>query len=112
MWTEFWDMHSGGSLKEKFHYCYIEASVKEAEIIFYNKFGHNPHRVSCTCCGSDYSVTEYKTLKNATELQMKDGRNKTLKEFEKRKDVLIIRKKDIKPEDKVGNLPVEGYVWM
>lgn len=66
MWTEFMDMHSGGGQKEKFAYCFIEAPEDEAKIIFYNRFGHNPERVTCTCCGEDYSISEYKTLEQAT----------------------------------------------
>ncbi len=65
-WTCFMDMHSGGSLKENWQYIYIEASEKEAKIIFYNRFGHNPHRVTCTCCGEDYSITESDDLGQAT----------------------------------------------
>ncbi|KKN26710.1 hypothetical protein LCGC14_0871900 [marine sediment metagenome] len=43
MWIQFWDMHSGGELKEKWHYIYIEAdSEQQAKVIFYNRFGHNP----------------------------------------------------------------------
>lgn len=66
MWTQFWDMHSGGSLKEKWHYIYIEAPEDEAIIIFYNRFGHNPRRVTCTCCGDDYSISEKKSLARLT----------------------------------------------
>lgn len=66
MWTEFWDMHSGGSQKEKWHHIYIEAPIEEAKIIFYNRFGHNPERVTCTCCGDDYSISEYESLEQAT----------------------------------------------
>ena len=67
MWTQFWDMHSGGRTKEgDYEKIYIEAPEAEAEIIFYNRFGHSPHRVSCTCCGSDYSVSESVSLEDAT----------------------------------------------
>ena len=67
MWTQFWDMHSGGGLKEKdFQYIYIEAPEEEAKVIFYNRFGHNPNRISCTCCGEDYSISEDKTLEGVT----------------------------------------------
>lgn len=59
-WTQFWDMHSGGPLKEKWQFIYIEAPKEEAKIIFYNRFGHNPERVTCTCCGEDYSISESK----------------------------------------------------
>lgn len=63
MWTLLWDMHSGGSQKEKWAKIYIEAPEEEAKIIFYNRFGHNPERVSCTCCGSDYSISSDEDLK-------------------------------------------------
>jgi len=66
MWTQFWDMHSGGGQKEKFAECYIEAPQAEAEVIFYNRFGHNPNRVTCTCCGNDYSISEEETLEQLT----------------------------------------------
>jgi hypothetical protein len=60
------DMHSGGGLKEKAQYIYIEAPEAEAKVIFYNKFGHNPDRVSCTCCGSDYSISSGEDLVQLT----------------------------------------------
>lgn len=64
MWVQFHDMHSGGSLKESpYGYIYIEApSEEEAEVIFYNRFGHNPSRVTCTCCGDDYSISHHESL--------------------------------------------------
>lgn len=65
-WTQFMDMHSGGPQKEQFAYCYIEAPEDEAKRVFYARFGHNPDRVSCTCCGSDYSISEYESLEQAT----------------------------------------------
>lgn len=66
-WTKFWDMHSGGSTKEPpFNKIYIEASEAEAKSIFYSRFGHNPERVTCTCCGEDYSIDEHATLGEAT----------------------------------------------
>lgn len=70
MWTSFMDMHSGGKLKEKkYKYIYIEAPKEEAIKIFYNRFGHNPDRVSCTCCGEDYSIDEKETLEQVTAFQ-------------------------------------------
>jgi hypothetical protein len=65
-WTQFHDMHSGGGQKEDFARLYIEAPEDEACRIFYAKFGHSPHRVTCTCCGEDYSVSEYDSLEQAT----------------------------------------------
>lgn len=66
-WTLFWDMHSGGGTKvEPYTKIYIEAPKDEAVNIFYNRFGRNPYRVTCTCCGEDYSVDESDTLENAS----------------------------------------------
>lgn len=61
------DMHSGGGCKEEpYEYIYIEASEDEAVIIFFNRFGHNPNRVSCTCCGEDYSIRSHDDLLQLT----------------------------------------------
>jgi len=66
-WTLFWDMHSGGSLKEPpYDKIYIEISREVAERVFQAKFGHNPNRVTCTCCGEDYSISDYDTLEEAS----------------------------------------------
>lgn len=95
-WTKFSDMHSGGGVKESpYETIYIEAPQKEAEIIFYNRFGHSALRVSCTCCGEDYSVYESEPPDQSTA-----------KEY-----VLVIRKEDIKSEERIGEVPESGYVW-
>lgn len=65
-WTHFMDMHSGGGLKEEWQHIFIEAPEAEAKVIFYHRFGHNPERVTCTCCGDDYSISESKSLEQAT----------------------------------------------
>ncbi len=65
-WTQFHDMHSGGGSKEKWDRVYIEAPKAEAVAVFFNRFGHNPSRVSCACCGEDYSITESESLGQAT----------------------------------------------
>jgi len=65
-WTRFMDMHSGGSSKEPQQYILIEAPEEEAKTIFYNRFRHNPERVTCTCCGEDYTIGEHPTLEDAT----------------------------------------------
>ena len=66
-WTLFWDMHSGGGTKEgNYNKIYIQAPEAEAMVIFYKRFGHNPYRVTCTCCGDDYSVTESKNFAQAS----------------------------------------------
>lgn len=66
MWTIFMDMHSGGRQKLDWPYIYIEASKEEAMSVFYSKFGRSPERVTCTCCGEDYSIDESETLEQAT----------------------------------------------
>ncbi len=130
-WTQFWDMHSGGGTKEEpYEKIYIEAPETEAKVIFYNKFGHNPERVSCTCCGEDYSISESVSLEQASayhrncrydekvkgyveEPDNKYGEKKliTIAEYSKQKDVLVVYAKDIKETERVGEVPEEGYVW-
>lgn len=153
MWTQFWDMNSGGWQKEDWSQIYIEAPEEEAKVIFYNRFGHNPERITCTCCGEDYSIDEYKTLTEATayhrgcdssyfrpdgtecsqdeawvfgkgtkpgyswgyvERGDKSGYNKykTLDEFLKSDDILVIYANDIKDDEREGYVPQQGYVWM
>jgi len=138
MWTQFWDMHSGGGLKEKWHYIYIEATKEEAKVIFYNRFGHNPERVTCTCCGPDYSISEEKNLSRLTAYHrnckfVKNKKQKggghyiekqdekklkrnasyeTPEQYSKREDVLIIPASKIKKTERTGEVPQEGYVWV
>ena len=123
-WTHFYDMHSGGETKEPpYGHIYIEAPEEEAVIIFYNRFGHNPHRVTCTCCGNDYSISESESLAQATGHQrgcraLETPRNEngrygyqTLDEYRKNTYVLFIYDKDIKPEERTGEVPEQGYIW-
>lgn len=157
MWTQFWDMNSGGGRKEKWDCIYIEAPLNEAKTIFYNRFGHNPNRVTCTCCGEDYSIEENKSLAQLTGFHrglrsveakrdpvtglynnsdpniryLEDGeeppegysvsdfgrfgdreRARTLEEYEHDPKVLIIRASDIKPEERKGAVPAQGYIWV
>ena len=152
-WTIFWDMHSGGGTKEEpYDEIYIETPEDEAKIIFYNRFGHNPERVSCTCCGDDYSIDESESLEQASGyhrrckyVYKKDGKiipdsegwvrgkgvvdgvwsgyieeadnekswqtYQPLEEYVKNPNVLVIYAKDIKPEEREGDVPQQGYVW-
>lgn len=176
MWTRFMDMHSGGGTKENgFDFIFIEAPEHEARLIFYNRFGHNPERVSCTCCGDDYSISEHESLeqisgydrhcayvyfKNGVEMPVapkwniksrsygsgvtsgyverqcesvrqyvrgaedptvwenylnnegKNSRYQSLKQFRKRKDVLIVNAADIKDSERKGSVPQQGYVYI
>lgn len=117
MWTRFMDMHSGGGSKEQYDEIYIEAAEDTAKLIFYNHFGHNPERVTCTCCGNDYSISEYETLEEATEYDRDHGYgekryHETLEQHVHRPEVLVIFAKDFKPEWLIGSIPRQGYVWV
>lgn len=114
MWTHFWDMNSGGDTKEKWPHIFIEAPEAEARIIFYNRFGHNPDRVTCTCCGADYAVSEYPTLEKATKFQRQrygDRAPQALDAYIASDDVYVIYARDIKPSERTGTVPEQGYVW-
>lgn len=113
-WTRFMDMHSGGSTKvvirkQAIEYIYIEAPENEARVIFYNRFGHNPSRVTCTCCGEDYSVSEEQTLELATAFERGcKGRfhdYTPLADYIAKKDVLVIRAEEITPAERSGDVP-------
>lgn len=85
MWTHFMDMHSGGGQKLDWAHIFIEAPEAEAKVIFYNRFKRNPERVTCTCCGEDYSISESADLAQATAFErgcdyayvLPDGTEKT-----------------------------------
>lgn len=132
MWTRFHDMHSGGSQKEDWGRIYIEAPMEEAIVIFYNRFGHNPERVTCTCCGEDYSISEHESLAQLTAFDrncewtggkfIENPKNEHYTSLEKyietgktycyrEINTLFIFNKDIKPEERTGDVPQQGYVW-
>lgn len=179
MWTQFWDMHSGGGTKvvrlpdgsfidgnrftdqgQPIDRIYIEAPEDEAKVIFYNRFGHNPERVSCTCCGEDYSISSGENLAQVTgyhrncraletprdknglfkppddqwfkehyylepedeteavrrgyavDTRFSRGGYQTLEDYMNNNDVLFIPAMHIKPEERKGEVPEQGYVWM
>lgn len=131
MWTRFMDMHSGGGLKENWQYIYIEAPYDEACSVFYSRFGHSPHRVTCTCCGPDYSVDESEDLAQATGYNRNcaydsdakkyieklrkpayGGTYMTVEEYLQHNDVKLIRKEEIEPHEKRAEIPEQGYVWV
>lgn len=91
MWTEFYDMYSGGNAKEKWTRIFIEAREDDALAIFYNRFGHNPYRVTCTCCGPDYSIHECETIERYIQMD----------------NVLIIPASEIKPEERVSDIGLD-----
>ncbi len=109
--TMFSDAYSGGGTKEKWELIIIEAPEEEAKIIFYNRFGHSPNRVSCTCCGEDYSIYHFKTLGEIYKAQWKVTGD-SLKEFLKNPKVCLIKSSEIKKEERVGEVPAQGYVWV
>lgn len=113
-WTHFYDMHSGGDCKEPpYQHIYIEASEAEARVIFYNRFGHSPDRVTCTCCGEDYSLAEKPTLEEVSSYWRKEhGNRQSVQEHIESEIVLAIAAEDIKPEERSGDVPAQGYVWM
>jgi len=114
-------MYSGGSAQEEpYSKIYIEASRKEAKVIFRNRFGHDPDRVTCSCCGEDYSIYEYETLEACSAYYRNCRWSKTeekyieeadtaynknrkvipIEEYVRKPDVLVIRKEEIKPEER------------
>lgn len=130
-WTQFEDMHSGGDTKEEpFQYIYIESPLDEAVRIFYNRFGHNPYRVTCSCCGADYSTRESETLEQATAHNRGCARSNvfrqwgqrtdnkpwrpcmTLDDYRLKTDVLVIPAAEIMDSERHGDVPAQGYVWM
>ncbi len=128
-WTSFWDMNSGGGQKELFDKVYIEAPEAEAKVIFYNKFGHNPERVSCTCCGADYSIDESDDFAQASGyargceydndkyVEKKCTRYSfsrdymTVEEYMTLPNIKVIPASEIGDDDRKGEVPKQGYVW-
>jgi hypothetical protein len=129
IWTKFWDMHSGGGAKEDYELIYIEAPEEEAKVIFYNRFGHSPEKVTCTCCGQDYSIEDGE-LSQITGYH-RGCKNDGIKYIEERctrfgpaaftpledymkpgGHALFIKKEDIKDEERQGSVPKQGYVWV
>ena len=101
-------MHSGGGQKLDWAEIFIEADEPTARKYFEKRFGRDADNVTCECCGQDYSVSEAEGLDQitafgrgcgydySTHLYTEIDSSTTLEEFEKREDVLIIRKGDMK----------------
>lgn len=121
-WTRFMDMNSGGGQKENWAYIYIPADEAQAKIIFYNIFGHNPERVTCTCCGDDYFIESSDSFACATPWDrgcpyVGKGYDLakcevTIADYAARPTVLVVYPEQIKPEDTKGEVPSQGYVWV
>lgn len=127
-WTHFYDMNSGGGRKEDQAHIFIEAPEDEAVSVFYRRFRHNPHRVTCTCCGPDYSISEHEDLAQATGYERNceyvDGRyveerrekfahgpHMPLEVYVNKPDVLVIYAKEIEEGERHVDVPEQGYVW-
>ncbi|RTK99467.1 MAG: hypothetical protein EKK57_09425 [Proteobacteria bacterium] len=87
-WTFFWDMHSGGSLKLKWHYIIVNLPQGEAIRYFKDNFGRDPYNVTCDCCGEDYSIMDYSSFEEAAKFHLRKG--ELLDDFKDREDVLVI----------------------
>ena len=59
-------MHSGGGQKLDAELIIIEAPEEEAIRISQERFNRHPSHVTCTCCGDDFSISEWATLEEAT----------------------------------------------
>ena len=92
MWTHFGDMHSGGGQKLEWANIYIEAEEEEAKRIFYSRFERNPDRVTCTCCGPDYSICSEKTLGQLTAFHRGCLYDKTLEKYAEEQDTTSLQK--------------------
>ena len=117
VWTLFWDMHSGGDAKEPpYGKIYIEASKDKAEVIFYNRFGHNPNRVTCTCCGPDYTISEACPILESSRYHRRGfmGKDESIPlwAYEAKESVLFIRASEITDEEREGDIPFQGYMWV
>ena len=120
VWTLFWDMHGGGSTKvPPFDKIYIEAIKREATSVFYGRFGFDPNRTSCSCCGPDYSISEYNSFKKASSYQRNDvdsdwpsfGKIQSVYIYKKRDDVKVIPAKEIVDTERSYVIPESGWVW-
>jgi hypothetical protein len=157
-WTRFMDMHSGGGCKEApYEIILIEAPEEEAKIIFFNRFGHNPERVSCTCCGDDYSISSdedlsqltaydrncdhayfnaegdevpkseawvrgkglvsgcvyrYVERQNPLSASYSSGKHQALDQYLQKNIVQVIKAAAISDQERVGDIPAQGYVWV
>mgnify|MGYP000151949543 FL=1 len=101
VWTQFWDMYSGGRTKiGDFERIYIEAPEERAIEVFRERFGRDPNNVTCECCGEDYITTGSPTLEEATSFDRKElGKGLDLAEYLERNKstVLVIRASEIDP---------------
>lgn len=101
-WTVFNDMHGGGHLKvESYERIYINTARDPAMAVFRDRFGQDPEKITCQCCGQDYSIREYDSLEAATKYHRSRGPladqtiDTTTDEYVERDDICIIYGGDI-----------------
>jgi hypothetical protein len=129
-WFRFMDMHSGGSTKlPPFQRIYIQIpDGVDPKTVFYNVTGRNPDRVTCTCCGADYSYgDEPDTLQQATgfdrncdfdretDMYIEKGRYGSLisvEDYAQQEDVLLVFADELPEGVASGEVPESGYVWV
>lgn len=119
----------GRGTEEKWSKIYIEAPESEARVIFYNRFGHNPERVTCTCCGEDYSISEGESLDQLTAFHRGcnwsesangyvESKSRyateylTMDEYLHSDDAKFIPESEIADSERIGEVPRQGYVWV
>ena len=89
----FYDYYSGGYPKTDYEIIYIEAELIDHAIhIFKEKFKQDPTEIACQCCGRNFGIREFKNLDEAIEYE---ANGKTLSEFLKRSDVLLIPAEEV-----------------
>jgi hypothetical protein len=109
MWFHFFDMHSGGRQKEDWPHIFIEAvDESQAISVFYSRFGHNPRRITCTCCGEDYAIHSGWTLEEVTEYS-RNGMS--IEEYRKSDYAFFMPKESISAFEYETIVPAEGWEW-
>lgn len=101
---------------------FIEAeSVRQAKLIFFNRFGHYADEMICPSCGEDYIIDYHEDIHQLTgpsrsckieggkyvEKPIRKGSRTylTLEEYKKKPELLFILVGDITEEDLKGSLP-------
>ncbi len=111
-WTSFYDMSSGGGNKEDFQYLFVEAPYREAISVFYSRYGHHPLRITCNCCGPDYSVdSEDDSLEEITYFYRNQSfipytpHGQSLEEFLAEPLVAVIYESEISDSERLADVP-------
>ncbi len=106
-WTKFMDMHSGGGTKTEYEYIYIEADEDSAVNVFCNMFDEHPYSVACGCCGSNFSVSTYESLEEATSYERKYN-NLSVEEYLKEDSVKVVYSSEI-TKDLLEDTKIQAY---